>query len=71
MDSILVGSGTILVLGGLAGLVYCIVSLRRSISMSTDDSQLRERIRKVLPIKLASFCIAMVGLAIVLVSILI
>ncbi|MCY4542048.1 MAG: hypothetical protein OXB95_06595 [Rhodobacteraceae bacterium] len=70
MENLIVGAGALLVVAGLVGLVFCIVSLRRSMASSNDEEQLRDRIQWLLPVKMASFGIAILGLTTILLGVL-
>lgn len=54
---------------GLAGLLWCIVTVARAKRAGLDDDALRQRVRRVLPVNLAALLTSALGLIVVVVGI--
>ena len=65
---LLIWAGAILSLIGLCGVVYSIVGVSRAKKAKLPDAELRARIGAMMPVNLASFFAAMLGLMMVLVG---
>ncbi|WP_238367386.1 hypothetical protein [Mesobacterium pallidum] len=54
---------------GLIGIIYCIVAAARLRGQGLDDDTTRERLRKLIPVNLASLLCSTLGLMLVIVGI--
>lgn len=54
---------------GLAGLVWCIVSIARARRLGLSDDQMRDRLRKAVTINMAAFLTSVLGLILVVVGV--
>lgn len=66
---ILIWSGTIVSMIGLAGLVWCIVRVARARRSGLDDDALREEVRKVVPLNMGALFLSVIGLMLVILGI--
>ncbi len=66
---ILIWIGAAMSLLGLAGLVWCIVRVWRARNAGLPDYDLREAVRKVVPLNKASLYLSVIGLMLVIVGI--
>lgn len=66
----LIWIGTIISVLGLAGVVYSVTAVIRARRAGLDDAALRVRIAQMMPVNLAAFLAAMLGLLMVLVGVL-
>ncbi len=66
----LIWAGAALTLGGLAGLVYCIVRAARAKRAGLDDAAMRAELQRVVTINLAAVAVSALGLAAVVAGIL-
>lgn len=65
----LIWLGTAISLLGLVGLIFCIIRVKRARRAQLDDAQMRDVIRKVLPLNLGALFLSVIGLMIVIVGI--
>ncbi|MBS0126732.1 hypothetical protein [Thetidibacter halocola] len=65
----LITLGTIVSLGGLAGLVWCILRVWKARRAGLDDESLRAEVRKVVPINMAALFCSVIGLMMVILGI--
>ena len=66
---VLVWSGAALAVIGMAGVLYSMVAVARAKRQNLTDEEMRDRIRKMVPINLGSLFIAMIGLMMVVVGV--
>lgn len=66
----LIWAGAFLSIAGLAGVLYSIVGVSRARRAGLSDADLRARIAAMMPVNLAAFFAAMLGLMMVLVGVL-
>ncbi|KEJ90182.1 hypothetical protein [Sulfitobacter donghicola] len=66
---IIVWVGTALSLLGLLGLVYCIIRVSRAKRSGMDDSEMREELKKVVPLNLGALFLSVIGLMMVIMGI--
>lgn len=66
---IIIWGGASLSLIGLVGLVWCIIFVARAKRGNLTEDELREKLRKALPINLGSLFLSMIGLMLVIVGI--
>ncbi len=66
---ILIWSGALITLLGVAGLLYVGLKLAAARRETSDDAALKARIQKLLPINLASLFISAIGLMMVVIGI--
>lgn len=59
---ILIWVGVALTLGGLAALMWCILTVIRARRQGLDDQAFRERLRKVTVVNMAALAISALGL---------
>ncbi|SEM51759.1 hypothetical protein SAMN04488003_101393 [Loktanella fryxellensis] len=67
--TVLIWVGAAISVLGLAGVVWSIVGVARARRQGLDDAALRARIGRMMPVNLASFMSAMLGLMMVLVGV--
>ena len=65
----LVWVGAVLTLIGLAGLIWCIVSVARARKSGLDDAQLRARMQRAVAINMGALAASTIGLMLVVVGI--
>lgn len=65
----LIWGGTVVVLLGLAGLIWCMIKVAAAKRENLDDAALRDRIAAILPVNLGSLFICAIGLMMVVVGI--
>jgi hypothetical protein len=66
----LIWAGTVVSVLGLCGVIYSVVAVMHAKRGGLDDAALRAQIAKQMPVNLASFFSAMLGLMMVVVGIL-
>lgn len=66
---LLVWAGAVVSLGGLAGLVWCILKVWRARRSGLDDDALRRAVQAVLPLNLGAMFLSVIGLMMVVVGI--
>jgi heme exporter protein D len=66
----LIWSGAAVSLLGLAGLVWCIVTVMRARRAKLDEEEMRARLARVLPMNMAALFLSVIGLMMVVVGIL-
>lgn len=66
---ILIWGGALVSLAGLVGLLWCILFVARAKRAQLEDDALKEKLRKALPINLASLFLSVIGLMFVMVGI--
>lgn len=54
---------------GLAGLVWCILAVWRAKRADLPDAELRERVRRVIPLNMGALLLSVLGLVIVVLGI--
>lgn len=69
LADLLVWSGAILSLCGLAGLVWCIVVVARARRADLGEDALRDKLRRALPMNLAALFLSVIGLMVVILGI--
>lgn len=67
-DGIIWG-GAALALAGVAGLVWCIVTVAKARRAGLDDAAMRDRMRRVLTVNMGALAVSMIGLMLVMVGI--
>lgn len=67
-DGIIWG-GAALALAGVAGLVWCIVTVAKARRAGLDDAAMRDRMRRVLTVNMGALAVSMIGLMLVVVGI--
>ena len=65
----LVWIGTALALAGFAGLIFSIVRVARARRAARSDAELRDSVRRALPLNLGALLLSMLGLMLVLVGV--
>ena len=66
---ILIWTGAIVSMAGLAGLVWCILRVIRARRAGLDDEALREEVRKVVPLNMGALFVSVIGLMMVILGI--
>ena len=66
---ILIWGGALVSLAGLMGLLWCIVFVAGAKRAQLEDDALKDKLRKALPINLASLFLSVIGLMLVMVGI--
>ena len=66
----LIWSGTAVSLLGLAGLIWCILTVMRARKASLPDEEMRAKLQGVLPLNLGALFLSVIGLMMVVVGIL-
>ncbi len=69
MFEILVWVGAALSVGGLLGLVWCILRVAKARRQKLDDEALRAVVQSVLPLNLGALLLSVIGLMLVMVGI--
>lgn len=69
MSDLLIWSGALISLGGLCGLVWCIVYIARARRANLSDEALRARLQRAVPLNLGALFISVIGLMLVIVGI--
>ncbi|MFX0546990.1 hypothetical protein ACEWPL_015740 [Roseovarius sp. S1116L3] len=67
---ILIWCGAAVSLGGLAGLIWCILRVWRARRANLDDAQMRAVLQKVLPVNTGALFLSVLGLMMVVIGIL-
>ena len=67
---VLVIPGVVVTLIGIGGLAYCIVQANKTRTSGLEGEELVAQLQKLIPINLASVCIAAMGLAAVTIGLL-
>ncbi|MFX0542621.1 hypothetical protein ACEWPM_012920 [Roseovarius sp. S4756] len=67
---ILIWCGAAVSLGGLAGLIWCILRVWRARRADLDDAQMRTVLQKVLPVNTGALFLSVLGLMMVVTGIL-
>ncbi|MFZ3583054.1 hypothetical protein ACOI1H_12885 [Loktanella sp. DJP18] len=62
--------GALLSVVGLCGVLYAVVAVLRAKARGSDDAALRVRVAQMMPVNLASFLLAVLGLMMVVVGVL-
>jgi hypothetical protein len=66
----LIATGAALTLAGIAGIVWCIVVVRRVRAAGLDDSALRAQLQRVVAVNMGALAVSALGLASVIAGIL-
>jgi hypothetical protein len=66
---ILIWGGAFLSLVGLVGLIWCIVFVARARRAKLSEQELRDRLRKALPLNLGSLFVSVLGLMLIVIGI--
>ena len=66
---LLIWGGVALSLGGLAGLIWCIIFVARARKANLTDEELKARLQKALPLNLGSLFLSVIGLMLVILGI--
>ena len=66
---VLIWAGAVISFAGLAGLVWCIVTVWRARRANLEDAELRARVQKVVPVNLGALFLSVIGLMLVIVGI--
>lgn len=66
---VLIWSGATLSLLGLIGLIYCIVRVAKARKAKLSDEQLREEVKRVVPLNLGALFVSVFGLMMVVMGI--
>ena len=66
----LIWSGAAVSLLGLAGLVWCILTVMRARKANLPDEEMREKLRSVLPLNMGALFLSVIGLMMVVLGIL-
>ena len=66
----LIWAGAALSVIGLCGVIYAVVTVLRARSRGLDDAALRAEVGRMLPVNLAAFLLAVLGLMMVVVGVL-
>lgn len=69
MSDLLIWSGALISLGGLCGLVWCIVYIARARRANLSDEALRARLQRAVPLNLGALFFSVIGLMLVIVGI--
>ncbi len=65
----LIWGGASVSIAGLAGLVYCIIRVWRARKSGLPDEELRDEVRKVVPLNMGALMLSVVGLMMVILGI--
>jgi hypothetical protein len=65
----LIWGGAVVSLAGLAGLVWCIVRVWKARRAGLPDEELREVVRKVVPLNMGALMLSVIGLMMVILGI--
>ena len=66
----LIWAGTLITLAGLAGLVWCIVTVARARRANLPEAELKARLQRVVAWNLGALFLSVIGLMLVVVGIL-
>ena len=66
---VLIWSGATLSLLGLIGLIYCIVRVAKARKANLSDEDLREEVKRVVPLNLGALFVSVFGLMMVVLGI--
>lgn len=66
---ILIWSGALISLAGLCGLIWCVVFVARARRARLPDEELREKLRKAIPLNLGALFLSVIGLMLVILGI--
>lgn len=66
---ILIWTGAVVSLAGLAGIVWCILAIAKARRAGLDDTTLRARLQRVVTINLAALFVSVIGLMMVVVGV--
>ncbi len=66
---LLIWTGAVLSLVGLAGLIWCILKVSRAKRSGQDDAAMRATLRAVMPVNLGALFLSVLGLMMVIVGI--
>jgi len=66
----LIWIGAVVTLVGLAGLIWCILSVQRARRDGLDDDAMKERLQKVVALNMGALFLSVIGLMMVVVGIL-
>ncbi|MBA83271.1 hypothetical protein ACSSNL_03700 [Thalassobius sp. S69A] len=66
---ILIWSGAVISVVGLLGLVYCIFRVARAKRAGLSDVELRDTVKKVVPINLGALFLSIIGLMMVILGV--
>ena len=66
----LIWSGAAVSVLGLAGLIWCIVTVMRARKANLPDEEMREKLRGVLPLNMGALFLSVIGLMMVVLGIL-
>lgn len=69
ISDLLIWSGAFLSLVGLAGLIWCIVVIARARRANLSEDDLRDKLRRALPLNLGSLFVSVLGLMLVILGI--
>lgn len=64
----LVWGGVALTLAGLVGIIWSAIQVARARKAGLDDTALRDRMQRILPINIAALFLSMLGLGMVVVG---
>ena len=67
---LLIWSGAAATMIGIAVLIWCIASVLRARRSELADAELREHLRRLLPVNLGALFLSMIGLMLVVVGVL-
>lgn len=67
--NMLIWGGALLSLGGLCGLIWCIVYVARARKARLSDDELKARLQKALPLNLGSLFLSIIGLMLIILGI--
>lgn len=65
----LIWIGALVTLLGLAGLLWCILLVRKARAQNLDDTAMKQRLQKVVAINLAALFVSAIGLMMVVMGI--
>lgn len=65
----LIWIGALVTLLGLAGLLWCILLVRKARAQNLDDAAMKQRLQKVVAINLAALFVSAIGLMMVVMGI--
>lgn len=65
----LIWVGAAVSLAGLAGLIWCIIAVWRAKRAGLSDADLRDRVRRVVPLNMAALLLSVFGLIVVVLGI--
>ena len=66
---VLIWSGAVISIAGLAGLLWCIVKIAAAKRAGLSDDDLRAAVQRVVPINLGALFLSVIGLMMVIVGI--